>query len=105
MMDVLCVDDVDHDRRQMLRLLREAQLNVEGVRSALEAFTFLERREVLVVVTAEALGAGPSGIRLLQIVMQRWPRMGRVLLSKNGPENIERSALAVGALLLPKSAD
>ena len=102
MLDVLLVDDDDAMRRVWTKFLGQSGLSVEAESNALSAIRVLERMRVLVVVSDEdmSLSGGPRGTALLDTVRRRWPRTGRVLFT--GMSNVERAALAVGALVLRK---
>lgn len=102
MLDVLIVDDDEQTRRTWLAFLRESGLTVESESNALAAIHRLEKGPVLVVVSDQrmALVGGPSGTALLQTVLRRWPKTGRVLFT--GAPGVEREALAAKALVLRK---
>lgn len=98
-LDVLFVDDEKAVRKVWVRFLGAAGLRVEAESNAFAAIRRLEREAVLVVVADERM-QGPSGTRLLETVLARWPRTGRVLFTGMG--GVERGALAVQALVLSK---
>jgi two-component system NtrC family sensor kinase len=77
---LLVVDDDEHVRRALGRVLRRAGCPVVEAADADAALAILEREPVQVVVSDFRM-PGMSGIDLLRRVKDRWPRIQRVLLT------------------------
>ncbi len=77
---VLVVDDDEHVRRALRRVLRRARCHVLDAGDAAAALAILEHEPVHVVVSDFRM-PGISGIELLRRVKERWPRIQRVLLT------------------------
>jgi two-component system NtrC family sensor kinase len=77
---VLIVDDDEHVRRALQRVLRRARCRVLEACDGGGALAILEREPVHVVVSDFRM-PGLSGIELLRLVKDRWPRIQRVLLT------------------------
>jgi two-component system NtrC family sensor kinase len=77
---LLVVDDDEHVRRALRRVLRRARCRVVDAADASGALAILEREPVQVIVSDHRM-PGISGIELLRVVKDRWPRVQRVLLT------------------------
>ena len=77
---VLVVDDDEHVRRALKRVLRRARCSIAEAGEASDALEILRARPVHVVVSDYRM-PGMSGIDLLREVKERWPRVQRVLLT------------------------
>ncbi|HYG67334.1 MAG TPA: response regulator, partial [Anaeromyxobacteraceae bacterium] len=77
---ILVVDDDEHVRRALKRVLRRASSRVLDATDACSALPILEREPVQVVVSDYRM-PGMSGVELLREVKRRWPRIQRVLLT------------------------
>jgi two-component system, NtrC family, sensor kinase len=77
---VLVVDDDEHVRRALKRVLRRARCQVVEAGEAEAATSVLHERPVHVVVSDFRM-PGRSGIEFLRSVKERWPRVQRVLLT------------------------
>ncbi|WP_248359574.1 ATP-binding protein [Anaeromyxobacter oryzae] len=77
---LLIVDDDEHVRRALRRVLRRARCRVLDVPDAPGALRILEAEPVQVVVSDYRM-PGMSGVELLREVKERWPRVQRVLLT------------------------
>jgi two-component system NtrC family sensor kinase len=77
---VLVVDDDEHVRRALNRVLRRARCRVAEASDAAAAVQVLHAQPVHVVVSDFRM-PGKSGIELLREVKDRWPRVQRVLLT------------------------
>ena len=77
---VLVVDDDEHVRRALKRVLKRARCELREAGDAAEGLEILEREPVHVVVSDFRM-PGLSGIEFLRTVKDRWPRIQRVLLT------------------------
>ncbi len=77
---LLVVDDDEHVRRALRRVLRRAKCRVLDAPDAAAALTILESEPVQVVVSDYRM-PGMSGVEFLRAVKGRWPRIQRVLLT------------------------
>jgi len=77
---VLCVDDEPRVLSALGRTLGREPYGLFRVQSAGEALGLLEQLPVKVVVADERM-PGVSGSRLLSEVAQRWPLVGRIILT------------------------
>jgi two-component system NtrC family sensor kinase len=77
---VLIVDDDEHVRRALKRVLRRARCRLLDAPDADAALAMLEAEPVHVVVSDYRM-PGMSGVEFLRIVKERWPRVQRVLLT------------------------
>ena len=77
---LLVVDDDEHVRRALRRVLRRARCRVVDAPDASAALAILEREHVQVIVSDHRM-PGMSGIELLRVVKDRWPWIQRVLLT------------------------
>ncbi len=77
---LLVVDDDEHVRRALRRVLRRSRCRILDAPDAGEALAMLEREPVQVVVSDYRM-PGISGVEFLRAVKERWPRIQRVLLT------------------------
>ncbi|HSP20149.1 MAG TPA: response regulator, partial [Myxococcaceae bacterium] len=77
---LLIVDDDEHVRRALRRVLRRARCRVLDAPEAQTALDVLSREAVQVVVSDYRM-PGMSGVEFLRAVKERWPRIQRVLLT------------------------
>ncbi|HET6439477.1 MAG TPA: ATP-binding protein [Anaeromyxobacter sp.] len=77
---LLIVDDDEHVRRALRRVLRRARCRVLDAPDAQSALEVLGREPVQVVVSDYRM-PGMSGVEFLRAVKERWPRIQRVLLT------------------------
>jgi two-component system, NtrC family, sensor kinase len=77
---LLIVDDDEHVRRALRRVLRRARCRILDAPEGQTALEILGREAVQVVVSDYRM-PGMSGIEFLRIVKDRWPRIQRVLLT------------------------
>jgi two-component system NtrC family sensor kinase len=77
---LLVVDDDEHVRRALRRVLRRARCRVLDAPEAQSALEILAREPVQVVVSDYRM-PGMSGVEFLRAVKERWPRIQRVLLT------------------------
>jgi len=77
---LLLVDDDEHVRRALRRVLRRARCRVLDAPEAQTALEILAREPVQVVVSDYRM-PGMSGVEFLRAVKERWPRIQRVLLT------------------------
>jgi len=77
---LLIVDDDEHVRRALRRVLRRARCRIVDAPDAESALDVLTREPVQVVVSDYRM-PGMSGVEFLRIVKDRWPQIQRVLLT------------------------
>src|SRR5512141_830269 len=77
---LLVVDDDEHVRRALRRVLRRAKCRVVDAPDAAAALAILEGEPIQVVVSDYRM-PGMSGVEFLRAVKERWPRVQRVLLT------------------------
>ena len=77
---VLIVDDDEHVRRALRRVLRRARWQVVDAPDALTGLQLLEQEPIQVVVSDYRMPS-LSGVEFLSAVKERWPRIQRVLLT------------------------
>ncbi len=77
---VLIVDDDEHVRRALRRVLRRARCQVVDAPDALTGLQLLEQEPIQVVVSDYRMPS-MSGVEFLSAVKERWPRIQRVLLT------------------------
>ncbi len=77
---VLIVDDDEHVRRALKRVLKRARCRLHEAPDADGALAFLTVEPVHVVVSDYRM-PGMSGVEFLRVVKERWPRVQRVLLT------------------------
>src|SRR6185503_20225496 len=76
---ILFVDD-EPANLQLFRLQLDERYRILTANDGAEALSVLEREEVAVVLTDERM-PGMRGIDLLARVFERWPEIGRVIVS------------------------
>ena len=77
---LLIVDDDEHVRRALKRVLRRARCRILDAPEAHTALQLLAQEKVQVVVSDYRM-PGISGVEFLRAVKDRWPRIQRVLLT------------------------
>ncbi|HEX9288007.1 MAG TPA: ATP-binding protein [Anaeromyxobacteraceae bacterium] len=77
---VLIVDDDEHVRRALKRVLKRARCQLYEAPDADAALALLTVEPVHVVVSDYRM-PGMSGVEFLRVVKERWPRVQRVLLT------------------------
>jgi two-component system NtrC family sensor kinase len=77
---LLIVDDDEHVRRALRRVLRRSRCRIVDVAEAQAALEILAREPVQVVISDYRM-PGMSGVEFLRVVKDRWPRIQRVLLT------------------------
>jgi two-component system, NtrC family, sensor kinase len=77
---VLIVDDDEHVRRALKRVLKRARCRLYEAPDADAALALLTVEPVHVVVSDYRM-PGMSGVEFLRVVKERWPRVQRVLLT------------------------
>jgi len=77
---LLLVDDDEHVRRALKRVLKRARCRLIEAGDAGEGLRALEDERVHVVVSDYRM-PGMSGVEFLRVVKERWPRVQRVLLT------------------------
>jgi two-component system NtrC family sensor kinase len=77
---ILIVDDDEHVRRALRRVLRRARCRVLDAPDAAAGLQLIEQEPVQVVVSDYRM-PGMSGVEFLRAVKERWPRIQRVLLT------------------------
>jgi two-component system, NtrC family, sensor kinase len=77
---LLIVDDDEHVRRALRRVLRRAKCKILDAPDAAVALQLLEQEPVQVVVSDYRM-PGMSGVEFLRAVKEKWPRIQRVLLT------------------------
>jgi two-component system NtrC family sensor kinase len=77
---LLIVDDDEHVRRALRRVLRRSPYHVHDAADALAALEVLEQEPVQVVVSDYRM-PGMDGVAFLRMVKDRFPRVQRVLLT------------------------
>jgi two-component system NtrC family sensor kinase len=77
---ILIVDDDEHVRRALRRVLRRARCRIVDAPDAAAGLQCLEQEPVQVVVSDYRM-PGMSGVEFLRAVKDRWPRIQRVLLT------------------------
>jgi two-component system, NtrC family, sensor kinase len=77
---LLIVDDDEHVRRALRRVLRRARCRILDAPEAETALAVLAREPVQVVISDYRM-PGMSGVEFLRAVKNRWPRIQRVLLT------------------------
>jgi two-component system NtrC family sensor kinase len=77
---LLVVDDDEHVRRALKRVLRRARCRILDAPGAQAALEILAREPVQVVVSDYRM-PGTSGVEFLRMVKDRWPRIQRILLT------------------------
>jgi two-component system NtrC family sensor kinase len=77
---LLLVDDDEHVRRALKRVLKRARCKLLEAGDATEGLKALEAGPIHVVVSDYRM-PGMSGVEFLRLVKERWPRVQRVLLT------------------------
>ena len=77
---LLIVDDDEHVRRALRRVLRRARCKILDAPEAQTALEILRQESVQVVISDYRM-PGMSGVEFLRAVKERWPRIQRVLLT------------------------
>jgi two-component system, NtrC family, sensor kinase len=77
---ILIVDDDEHVRRALRRVLRRARYRVVDAPDAHTGLQVLEQEPIQVVVSDYRMPS-LSGVEFLSVVKERWPRIQRVLLT------------------------
>jgi two-component system NtrC family sensor kinase len=77
---LLIVDDDEHVRRALRRVLRRARCRVLDAPDGEAALALLEKEPVQVVVSDYRM-PGLNGVEFLRVVKERWPLIQRVLLT------------------------
>ena len=77
---ILIVDDDEHVRRALRRVLRRARCKILDAPDAAVGLELLAQEPIQVVVSDYRM-PGLSGVEFLRIVKERWPRIQRVLLT------------------------
>jgi two-component system NtrC family sensor kinase len=77
---LLVVDDDEHVRRALRRVLRRTRCRVVEAADSRAALAVLESEPVQVVISDFRM-PGMSGVELLRLVKERWPPIQRVLLT------------------------
>ncbi len=77
---ILIVDDDEHVRRALRRVLRRARCKILDAPDAEVALGLLQQEPIQVVVSDYRM-PGMSGVEFLRAVKERWPRIQRVLLT------------------------
>jgi two-component system NtrC family sensor kinase len=77
---VLIVDDDEHVRRALKRVLKRARARLHEAPDADAALALLAVEPVTVVVSDYRM-PGMSGVEFLRVVKERWPRVQRILLT------------------------
>jgi len=77
---LLVVDDDEHVRRALRRVLRRTKAKILDAPDATVALQLLEQEPIQVVVSDYRM-PGMSGVEFLREVKERWPRIQRVLLT------------------------
>src|SRR5918911_4871548 len=77
---LLIVDDDEHVRRALKRVVKRSGCRLHEAADAAEALTLLACEPVHVIVSDYRM-PGMSGVEFLRIVKERWPRTQRVLLT------------------------
>jgi two-component system NtrC family sensor kinase len=77
---LLVVDDDEHVRRALRRVLRRARCRILDAPDAAAALEALAREPVQVVVSDYRM-PGMTGVEFLRAVKERWPKIQRVLLT------------------------
>jgi two-component system NtrC family sensor kinase len=78
--NLLVVDDDEHVRRALRRVLRRSKCRVLDAPDAAAALEILSAEPIQVVVSDYRM-PGMSGVEFLRVVKERWPRIQRVLLT------------------------
>jgi two-component system NtrC family sensor kinase len=89
---LLIVDDDEHVRRALRRVLNRTRCKILDVPDAQSALELLAREPVQAVISDYRM-PGMSGVELLRAVKDRWPRIQRVLLTGQADSNAIEEAV------------
>ena len=92
---VLCIDDDSRVLASLRRLLRGEPYGLVTATNAAQAFASLRGRPVEVVVSDERM-PDVTGCELLAEVRQRWPWIGRVILTAHSDPTMKVRAFQAG---------
>jgi len=92
---VLCIDDDAQVLSALRRLLRGEPYNLVTATNAAQAFASLRVRPVEVVVSDERM-PDVTGCELLAEIRQRWPWIGRVILTAHSDPAMAVRAVEAG---------
>jgi DNA-binding NtrC family response regulator len=92
---VLCIDDDSRVLASLRRLLRGEPYGLVTATNAAQAFASLRVRPVEVVVSDERM-PDVTGCELLAEVRQRWPWIGRVILTAHADPTMKVRAFEAG---------
>jgi len=92
---VLCIDDDSRVLASLRRLLRGEPYGLVTATNAAQAFASLRVRPVEVVVSDERM-PDVTGCELLAEVRQRWPWIGRVILTAHSDPTMKVRAFQAG---------
>ena len=95
-MRILVVDDDVEFREELVGLLRDARHAARSAGSVAAATTALEREEFDVIFTDIKMGRH-SGIELLEMAREKWPRLIVVMLTGKATVETAVQALQIGA--------
>lgn len=101
---ILCVDDDLAVLSALRRLFRSEPYEVLTAKDAAQALASLRTRKVDVIISDERMPF-MTGSEFLADVRQRWPRIGRIILTAYPRESAERNVGAEIDLLLQKPWD
>ncbi len=92
---VLVVDDSTEFRESLVRLLEESALITLTAKSGLHALQILESQHVDLVLSDQYM-QGIDGVRLLELVLGRWPQCQRVLFTGHASSDVVLDAVNRG---------
>jgi PAS domain S-box-containing protein len=92
---VLLVDDSSEFRDSLVRLLEESEVIALAAKSGLHALQILESEHVDMIVTDQFM-PGIDGVRLLELVRNRWPHCQRVLFTAYASSDVLMDAVNRG---------
>ena len=92
---VLLVDDSTEFRDSLVRLLEESEVIALAAKSGLHALQILENEHVDMIVTDQFM-PGIEGVRLLELVRNRWPHCQRVLFTAYASSDVLMDAVNRG---------
>lgn len=94
---VLVVDDDDELRSAFVRVIEECEFSALPAKSGLHALKILAERHVDVVISDQFM-VGMDGVRLLELVRQRFPHCVRVLFTAHASSDIVLDAVNRGGV-------
>jgi two-component system, cell cycle sensor histidine kinase and response regulator CckA len=94
---VLVVDDSPEVRDSLLRMLSESELILLAAKSGLHAVQVLEEQHVDLVVSDQMM-PGMDGVRLLELIRDRWPHCQRVLFTGHASSDVVLGAVNRGGV-------